>query len=172
MNAPAPRSRLPVVAGIAIVIVVVLVVVGLLAFLASALAPLVARTPLQDLSVGQCFNGGRAPTETGSGLLFGVEVVPCAEPHTSELAATFDYPGASPGVAYPGLESARAYAEEECITEFENYVGLGFAESVLEMTFVYPLEANWALGDYSIQCVLHPPAGQDQSSDSFRNARR
>ena len=30
---------------------------------------------------------------------------------------------------------------------------------LLNMTFVYPLQSNWSLGDYSIQCIVHPPAG-------------
>lgn len=58
------------------------------------------------------------------------------------------------------------------MSRFAEYVGLSFNESDFGMTYVYPLEANWRLGDYSIQCVVHPPDGQEQASESFRNARR
>jgi len=155
-----------------VVAIIVVLVVGLIAFLGSGLAPLLSRTAFQDLTVGQCFNGGRAPVESGGGLVFGVDVVPCTEPHTSELAATFGYPGSGPSVPYPGLGTVDTYAEEECVKRFAEYVGLSFSASVFGMTYVYPLEANWTLGDYSIQCVLHPPDGQDKSSESFRDARR
>jgi hypothetical protein len=40
------------------------------------------------------------------------------------------------------------------------------------MTFAYPLESNWALADYTIQCVVHPPNGQGPATESFRGSRR
>jgi len=169
---PPPRSRGPIIAAAAIVVVLVVLAIGLIAFIGSGLGPLLSKTALQDLTVGQCFNGGRAPAGSGSSMLFGVDVVSCTEPHTSELAATFAYPGSGPSMAFPGLEAVGTYAEEECISHFADYVGLSFSTSELGMTYVYPLEANWSLGDYSFQCVIHPPDGQDEISESIRNARR
>lgn len=171
-NQPPPRSRAPLIAGLAIVAIIVVLVIGLIAFIGSGLAPLLSRTALQDLTVGQCFNGARVPAASSSGIVLGVDVVACTEPHESELAATFDYPGGSPSLPYPGLETVSSYAESECIGHFADYVDLSFNSSVLGMTYIYPLEANWALDDYSIQCVVHPPDGQDLTSESFRNARR
>jgi len=162
----------PLVAGIVIVVIVIALVIGLLAFIGSGLAPLLSKTALQDLTVGQCFNGGRAPSESGTAVVFGVDVVACTEPHTSELVATFDYPGSGSSAPYPGLDIVDGYSEEECIDRFAEYVGLNFNSSVLGMTYVYPLDTNWRLGDYSIQCVAHPPDGQEHASESFRNARR
>lgn len=171
-NQAAPRSRAPLIAGAVVVVIVVVLVIGLIAFIGSGLGPLLSRTALQDLTVGQCFNGARAPAESGSGIVLGVDVVACTEPHESELAATLAYPGSGPSISYPGLETLASYAEGECIQRFAEYVGLSFSASALGMTYIYPLEANWELGDYSIQCVIHPPDGQDQTSESFRNARR
>ena len=150
---------------------VVLLLIGIVAFMGSGLGNLIGRTALQDLVVGQCFYGGRAASPTGTSVVFGVEVVPCTEPHEGELAATFAYPGASSSVTYPG-DAVSTYAEEECVTEFETYVGTNFNSSTLEMTFVYPLQTNWSLGDYSIQCIVHPPPGQEQTSESYRGSRR
>ena len=155
---PKQRSRAPLFIGLAVVVIVVLLLIGIVAFMGSGLGDLIGRTALQDLAVGQCFNGGRAASPTGASVVFGVEVVPCTEPHEGELAATFGYPGASTSVSYPGTDSVGTYAQDECITEFETYVGTDFNSSALEMTFVYPLESNWSLGDYSIQCIVHPPA--------------
>jgi len=169
-NQAPPRSRAPLIAGVVVVVVILVLVVGLIAFIGSGLGPLLSRTALQDLTVGQCFNGARAAAESSAEIVLGVDVVPCTEPHGSELAATFDYPGGGPLISYPGLETVSSHAEAECIKQFADYVGLTFDASVFGMTYVYPLEANWALDDFSIQCVVHPPDGQDRISESLRNA--
>lgn len=155
-----------------VVIGVVLAVVGGLVYLGSTLAPLAGRTPLPDLIVGQCFNGGRAPNGTGTHIVLGVDVVDCSELHESELMATFEYPGASSGVAYPGEANVGDHAEQECILRFADYIGLSFTASSLEMSFLYPLSQNWTVGDYSIQCVVHPPVGQESSTGSYRGSKR
>lgn len=169
---PPPRSRAPLVIGVIALIVLVVAALGALAFLGSMLGPLLSRTELQDLTVGQCFNGGRPPTASSVPITFGVDVIDCAEPHDSELIATFDYPGSGSGVAYPGEGTIGDYGDEECIRRFYGYIGLGFTSSFLEMSSWYPRERNWALGDYSIQCVVHPPVGQDTSTGSYRGSRR
>ena len=109
---------------------------------------------------------------TATRILLAVEVVPCTEPHKSEFAATFMYPGASATVSYPGLDTVGTFAEEECFTEFEHYVGIDFDSSTLEMTLLYPLQSSWALGDYTVQCVVNPPLGQVRVSESYRGSRR
>lgn len=164
------RSRTPLVIGLIVAVVVVVGVIGALAYFGSQLGGLIGGTALQDLAVGQCFNGARAQPGTSSTVVFGVEVVECTMPHTSELAASLDYPGGASGVAYPGVESVSAFAQQECHDGFADYVGVSFEESVLDMTFVYPLESNWRSGDYSIQCVVHPQDGQETVSVSFRNS--
>jgi hypothetical protein len=172
MPPPAPRSKAPIVIGVIIAVVIAIGVIGVFAYFATEVGGLVGGTALQDLAVGQCFNGARAQPGTSAAVVFGVEVVECTLPHTSELAATLDYPGGASGVAYPGVASVSAYAQQECRDGFADYVGISFDESVLDMTFVYPLESNWRSGDYSIQCVIHPQAGQETASESFRAAAR
>ncbi len=150
-----PKSRAPLFIGLAIVTIVVLLLIGLVVFMGSPPGNQADRTPLRDLPVGQCFNGERADTS----VVFEVEIVACTEPHQGELAGTFEYPGSSSTVAYPGRQVMGAYAQEECVSEFARYVGIEHHRSTLGLTFVYPLEPDWTLGEYSIQCVVHPPAG-------------
>ena len=157
--------------GLAIAVVVAFGVIGVFAYFGTQLG-LVSGTALQDVTVGQCFNGARAQPGTSSAVVFGVEVVECTAPHTSELAARLNYPGGATGVAYPGVESVRVYAQQECRDGFADYVGVSFEESILDMTFIYPIESNWRSGDYSIQCVIHPQEGQETASESFRNSGR
>lgn len=158
--------------GVIVVLVIVLVLLGAFAYLGAQLGPLVSKTQLTDVTVGQCFNGGRAPVATSVQVVFGVDVVDCSEPHTSELMATFDYPSDAGPNDYPGLELVSAYARDQCIDRFASYVGLSFDQSALDLTYIYPQDGNWSLGDRSIQCIVHPLAGEETSTGSFRNARR
>ena len=148
-------------------------VLGALAYLGSGfgLENFFGGTALQEVRVGQCFNGARAAGPTSS-VIYSVEIVECSEPHTSELMASFDYPGAGPTVAFPGPSSVQTYSSQECLDSFVDYVGLDFNASALDMTYVYPLQDNWEEGDYSIQCIVHPPAGQETTNQSYRGARR
>lgn len=168
--APPRRMSNGRIAAIVVVATVVLVIVpfACAVWLGSSLGPLLGRTQLPDLTVGQCFNGGRAPIGTETQVVFGVDVVDCDEPHESELMATFDYPGSGSGLAYP----VSRYAEDECIRRFADYIGISFTSSFLEMTFLQPQGPSWAFGDYSIQCVVHPPVGQESSTGSYRDSRR
>jgi hypothetical protein len=167
-----PKSnRTPLVVGLVIAVLIAIAVIAALAYFGSQLGGLVGRTGLQDVSVGQCFNGARPQPGSSADVFFSVEIVECTVPHTSELAASLNYPGGASGIAYPGAESLLTFAEVECPDGFADYVGVSFQESILDMTVIYPLESNWALGDYSIQCVIHPEKGQETASQSFRNSR-
>lgn len=170
---PSRGRRLPIVIGVIVVAVVIIAIVGALTYLGSSFgnSSFGNQTALNDLTVGQCFNGGRVPAATSAQILFAVDVVDCSDPHTSELAATFDYPS-EPAAPYPGLTIVHDYAEQQCIDRFLDYVGLSFNDSALDMTFIYPQDANWSADDRSIQCVIHPPSGTETSTGSFRNARR
>lgn len=143
-----------------------------MAYVGSQFGTFFGGTALEELSVGQCFNGGRGEYGPAAAIISTVEVVACTEPHTSELIATLDYPGAGPAVEFPGIDSVQTFALQECIDSFADYVGIDYDESELEITYVYPLEHNWNAGDYSIQCIVHPPVGQDQTTQSYRRARR
>ncbi len=127
---------------------------------------------LQTVAVGQCFNGGRAVDSESTTILRSVEVVDCAQSHESEMAASFEYPGVPVDGDYPGEDRMSSYSESECTLRFAGYVGVPFSESIYGMTYAYPLEVNWLLGDRSIQCIAHPPDGQSTMTGSVRNSRR
>jgi hypothetical protein len=110
--------------------------------------------------------------EATSEIIIGADVVSCHEPHESELAASFAYPGAAAGVPYPGDAVVTSYAEEACAFRFGSYVGKSYETSTLGMTYLYPLRVNWTTGDYSIQCVIHPPEGESTTTGSLRGSGR
>jgi hypothetical protein len=170
---PPPRreSRWPIVLILLLVGGLVLAVIVAAALLANGIGALTGGSTLQTLTVGQCFNGGRAD-DSETTIIRSVETIDCAEAHESELAATFLYPEAGVGDEYPGDEVLSRFAERECTLRFADYVGVPFSQSIYGMTYAYPLEFNWVLSDTSIQCIVHPAAGQSTMTGSVRNSRR
>ena len=112
------------------------------------------------------------------------------QPGTSRLSSSASRSSIAPRrtrVSWPRASAIRAALRElpirarvefgslpsrSAVTASRTTSGVSFDESILDMTFVYPLESNWQSGDYSIQCVVHPQDGQETASESFRNSRR
>ena len=148
------------------------VLIGAFITLGQGLGTFMEGSTLETLTVGQCFNGGRPePSTEGTPLVGAVDMVDCDMPHESELVGTFVYP-AAPAAEYPGTDIVGSYAEAECYLHFERYVGVPFARSRYELTYVTPLEFNWLMSDRSVQCVVHPPAGQEDMTGSVRGSSR
>jgi hypothetical protein len=151
-------------------------VFALAAMLGSNLGNLGTRTPIEDVGVGQCFNGIKNSDFAGGeqvspGMLFGVEVVDCAEEHEGELVARVSWP-AGRGNEYPGDEEMATYAFNACSDAFGDYVGVSFESSTYEMTYIYPQQRSWTQGTRSIECLVHPPAGTDRHTGTVRDTRR
>lgn len=96
-----------------------------------------------------------------------VAVVPCADEHAQEVYATAQVPD---GATLPADDDLRAQAEETCTTEFEAYVGLPYAESALDFTWLQPTAESWEQGDRELVCLVYDPAGP--VSGSLRSANR
>jgi hypothetical protein len=104
-------------------------------------------TDVFDLAEGDCFSALEGEEVTQ------VEVVSCDEPHVFEVFHLFDHPavGSEP---YPGDSEISAYAEEECIGPFEEFVGKAYEESRWFLTTITPAEETWSVGDREIVCTL------------------
>jgi hypothetical protein len=105
------------------------------------------------LRVGQC---GDVPRIRVGGALdpARIDTVPCEQPHDVEVGAVFDHP-AGPDLDFPGEDSVDAFATDQCILRFEEYVGAAYEASVLDIAFVAPGEEGWEDGDRRIACVLY-----------------
>lgn len=99
-----------------------------------------------QLEVGQCFDD---PDEFG--VISDVEMIDCAEPHDNEVYALFDLP-AGP---FPGVSIVEGEALEGCMAAFEPYVGLDYASSILDYTWLTPTPRSWENDDREIVCVLY-----------------
>lgn len=101
-----------------------------------------------EIAVGDCLTDSQS-----SGQVTDVPVVPCAEPHSSEVYHTFDVPDGD----FPG--DFTAVTEEQCLPAFEEFVGLSYDASVLEVTTLEPSSDTWADGDRELVCIINDPAG-------------
>jgi hypothetical protein len=110
---------------------------------------------LFDLEVGDCLAESL------------IQTVPCSEPHSEEIFAAVTPPNGD----FPGMEAIDAQAEDLCIiAEFEDFVGLSYEESVLDVGGIMPSEESWRQGDRRIFCTISDPAGE--VSGSLRGVER
>ncbi|HEX8581586.1 MAG TPA: septum formation family protein [Acidimicrobiales bacterium] len=116
------------------------------------LAALVAATTLAcsksvaTADVGECFE---RPDDLGS--IEDFDTVDCDEAHFGEVYETFDIEGDD----YPGDEAVSSEAEERCLSAFEGYVGIPYAESIYGYFSIKPSEESWnEADDHEVLCVL------------------
>lgn len=124
-----------------------------------------ARTAF-ELEPGDCLNdpGGLAES------LGEVAVVPCDQPHQTEVFAVFDYQ-AGPDEPYPGQRRLTRVAQRQCRgNRFTQYVGTHKDDSELLVLQATPAEDTWAQGDREIVCLLH--LGDEELTESMRDSAR
>ena len=98
------------------------------------------------LQVGDCL------AEAAIGDVESVPVVPCDEPHDSEIYHTFELPG----VDYPGERLIIESAEQGCLDTFESFVGAPYESSIYDISYLYPIEASWnAVKDRTVLCGVY-----------------
>jgi hypothetical protein len=79
-----------------------------------------------------------------------VSVVPCSELHDQEVYAVFD----APDGPYPGDDEIEGVAEDRCMADFADYVGLDFEQSRLSVYWFKPDAQTWVLEDRRFICAL------------------
>lgn len=114
-----------------------------------------------DLSVsvftmrtGDCFNNPGDVTEEIVPERE-VPVVPCRQPHDSEVFAVLQHPGGK-DAPFPGDAEIERFAERECLGRFEGYVGKAYADSTLKVATIGPVEESWdERDDRDVACYLY-----------------
>jgi hypothetical protein len=112
-----------------------------------------------DLRVGDCFD----LKDPSADEITDVTARPCTDPHEYELFWT----GNMPAGAYPSEVAFDAFFSANCIDAFTTYVGRTYADSKLDIYWLYPLESGWDEGDRSIQCAAYHP-NDNQLTSSVR----
>lgn len=105
-----------------------------------------------DVEIGDCFDvDGEEEVES-------VTVVDCEQPHTYEAFRVFDHEAAD----YPGDDAISDYADTECQSEFEAFVGHDYDTSIWYISWITPSAETWAAGDREILCTVHQ---QDENGE-------
>lgn len=104
-----------------------------------------------ELQVGTCFDdpafGGDAATVTETTR------VQCFDPHDAEVYAVVRYTQ-GPDDPYPGEEAAQDYANDRCLDRFEDFVGIPYEQSQLDIASLWPTQASWDAGDREATCAV------------------
>jgi hypothetical protein len=98
-----------------------------------------------SIKVGDCLNDSAAEGEIST-----VPVVDCDEPHDSEIYASAIMDDGD----YPGEEATIQFADDACLDEFEDFVGISYDESIYGYATLYPTPESWAGGDREVLCRI------------------
>jgi hypothetical protein len=101
-----------------------------------------------ELRVGDCLDEFAEGTDVST-----VNAVPCGERHTDEVYLSTQMEDGE----FPGVDGARAFAEQACAEGFLEFVGIPWEESELDFGFFNPTEASWADGDREVLCTITDP---------------
>jgi len=82
-------------------------------------------------------------------------VVDCSVPHDSEVFFVGDVTATS----YPSDDEWTADEKQLCHPAFQDYVGISFDDSVLDLGYVYPGEDEWNSGTHTLMCFAQDEAG-------------
>lgn len=96
------------------------------------------------LRVGDCFN---FPEET---FVISLEALPCSDPHDAEAYLSFDQTGDE----WPGDEQVSLATEIGCFEAFEEFVGIAWEASELDISALQPTEESWEDGDREVTCAI------------------
>lgn len=118
------------------------------------------RTGAHTLVVGECFNDTvRLVTEEEA--VMDVPRENCTLDHDNEVIASIQLEGAE----FPGDDAVTTQGSEDCLPEFEEFIGVGLDEAgTLEYDFFVPSAASWELGDREILCFTYDSAAQSAYS--------
>lgn len=76
--------------------------------------------------------------------------MPCEEPHVNEVYATFDLPDGD----FPGRQELEELSEDGCMERFAEYTGVGYYETSLEVSYLFPTRESWSMGDRAVICAV------------------
>lgn len=105
-----------------------------------------------DIQLGDCFDDDDSSTLDEETEIFGVQGIPCAQPHDNEVFAIFDLKMDK----FPGDDRVVDIAYEGCIDRFDSFVGRDYPSSALDVFPLYPTRASWdERGDREVICALY-----------------
>ena len=112
-----------------------------------------------NAEVGECI-------ESLSDLSGNISELPeteCNEDHEGEIFFLFEHEGDDDD--FPGSDELQEEAAEDCAgDEFEDYIGVPYSDTTIEISMVTPSEESWGDGDRETICIAFVPDEEiDQS---------
>ncbi len=104
-----------------------------------------------EMAVGDCLPDDSSAT----GEVTEVPVVPCEEPHASEVFYSYIIEGDE----LPDPTAMETIVNDQCLSNFESFVGLPYDQSALTVTWLEPTAGSWDAGDRELLCIVADPAG-------------
>ena len=104
-----------------------------------------------SIAVGDCLNDG----EIGD-TVTAVPTVPCADPHDSEIYASYILGDTD----FPGIDTIVQEADAACLAGYTEFIGIDYLESRYDFSYYHPTESSWAGGDREILCLVYDPSGE------------
>jgi hypothetical protein len=103
-------------------------------------------TSVFDLEEGDCWDDPPASASQVSE----VEVVDCDDPHDNEIYLVFDLADGE----YDQTQ-VETDAQDGCLAEFEDFVGIAYEDSRLDVFAIWPTSQSWDEGDREVLCSLY-----------------
>lgn len=118
---------------------------------------------ISELRVGDCFD----PQDPDAEEADEVNTKRCDETHQFELVTIASMPDGD----YPSDTAFEDLVAAVCLPAFDEYVGLAYEESRLDVYWYFPLPSGWDDGDRLIQCAIYDPLNSELVG-SLRGAAR
>jgi hypothetical protein len=132
--------------------------------------PVPTATPAYDdlngLEVGECFD---SIMDKDDGSVRAVAIRSCEVSHLSELFARPELRAAE-DAPWPGDSALDREAEQLCVDAFREDVGIDRDLSTLDLTYLIPLEPDWAFGHRTAFCAVEAHPSQP-FTDSVRGSK-
>ncbi len=109
--------------------------------------------------VGDCFDDSQEVLDAGADVVEFQDLagLPCSEPHDNEVYAVFDLYLER----FRGASALYDMASDECLERFESFVGMSYAESILDIFYLAPTAESWSQGnDREISCAIFHLEGE------------
>ncbi len=125
-------------------------------------------TSPSDLTRGDCFNE-YLYRDQADFLQQVTTLVGCRTPHDREAYHVAEYP-ADDTEPYPLGDELERWTQDRCLEEFEDFIGLEYVLSLLEIGTIVPTFDAWLNdGDRKVICFVYPAEG-GRLRESVRNS--
>ena len=99
-----------------------------------------------------------------------LHAIACTAPHRLEVDAVLQHPAAA-SIAFPGEDALASFADDQCLAQFEGYVGQSYEQSSLDIADIRPTAKSWKAGDRNVVCLVYDQDFSDLTA-SVEGSRR